>query len=232
MTTETESIIETPAAAADAPAAETVAAEAVATETVATEAAATDTPNTEEPGEPGGEASDGESVIATASESGKEEAVSFEGIKTPQGVEMDAEYIENMTPFFKDMGFDAASAQKYVDHMAELETQGQTDQLERFAKLKTEWVKAAEADTEIGGDQFTKSVQSADAAVNKFGTPEFKKVLKDYGLGNHPEIIRTFARIGKLMKEDSPGNLGDVAPAASILDTADIMYPDEKQSIN
>ena len=228
-----DSIIEKPVAAADeaAAATKTAADEAAATKTAADEAAAAPK-DTKESGKPEGEVSDDESVIADASDAGKQEATSYESIKTAQGVEMDSQYIENMTPFFQDMGFDVEAAQKYVDYHGELETQGVTDQQERFTKLKSEWVTAAEADTEIGGDHFTESVQAADAAVNKFGTPELKNVLKQFGLGNHPEFIRAFARVGKLMKEDSPGSLGNDPVPESILDTADLLYPNEKQTIN
>jgi hypothetical protein len=38
--------------------------------------------------------------------------------------------------------------------------------------------------------------------VRDLGGPDFVKVLNATGLGNHPAIVKTFVRFGKLLSED------------------------------
>jgi hypothetical protein len=70
-------------------------------------------------------------------------------------------------------------------------------------KQKTEaWVAQAQQDTEIGGDAFKQNVELAHRALTKFAPEGFVKMLEQTGLGNHPDLVRTFFRIGKQMSED------------------------------
>jgi len=81
------------------------------------------------------------------------------------------------------------------------------------------------SDKEIGGDSFTPSVKHAQNAINKFGTPELKSALDSYGMGNHPELVRVFARIGKAMAEDT--HVGGNAGGAEA-DQSKRMFPNMK----
>jgi hypothetical protein len=58
--------------------------------------------------------------------------------------------------------------------------------------LKTEW-----------GKEYDNKVRSAQTAVNHFTDESFKTYLDDSGLGNHPELIKTFAKIGETLSEDT-----------------------------
>lgn len=59
------------------------------------------------------------------------------------------------------------------------------------------------ADKEIGGDKLTASLSKAQQALETFGTPELKEYLNETGLGNHPELVKAFVKIGKAMSEDN-----------------------------
>ena len=48
-----------------------------------------------------------------------------------------------------------------------------------------------------------KGIDSANKAVAKFATPEFKEFLNSTGLGNHPEMIRVFKNIASVISESS-----------------------------
>ena len=39
-------------------------------------------------------------------------------------------------------------------------------------------------------------------ALDQFGTPELRALLNDSGMGNNPEVIRAFYRVGKAISED------------------------------
>lgn len=70
------------------------------------------------------------------------------------------------------------------------------------AQAKSDMLAAAMADPEFGGDKFAEATGVAKMAVEAFFKPEFAKFLNDTGLGNHPEMIRGFLKIGSQMKQD------------------------------
>ena len=42
----------------------------------------------------------------------------------------------------------------------------------------------------------------AKKALETFGTPELRTLLNESGMGNNPEVIRAFYRVGKAISED------------------------------
>ena len=43
----------------------------------------------------------------------------------------------------------------------------------------------------------------ATRAFAQFSSPELRSIMNDTGLGNHPEMIKVFAKIGEMLGEDS-----------------------------
>ena len=82
------------------------------------------------------------------------------------------------------------------------------------------WEAEAKKDAEIGGAAFDATVQSALAGLRAFGSPGLTKALNDSGLGSHPEVIRAFAKVGKLAQESpiiaGEGGKGNVSFAQSL----------------
>lgn len=87
-------------------------------------------------------------------------------------------------------------AAKYAESMAEKFTND-------MVNLRNEWATQARADKEYGGDNFDANLAGANAALQRFGSLELIKVLKDTGLGNNPEVIRLFHNINKTISQDS-----------------------------
>lgn len=75
-------------------------------------------------------------------------------------------------------------------------------QAEALAKASEEWKQQAMTDKEIGGPEFNKNVELAHRALKQFGNETLSKYLNESGLGNHPDVVRMFMRIGKAMSED------------------------------
>lgn len=123
--------------------------------------------------------------------------------KLPEGSQLKPETLEKIASIAKERGFTNEQAQALVDpklqsvltDIVSAKLQEDTKQL-----ANTEWVKEAKDDKEIGGEAFGRSVETAKRVVERFGTDSFKKALNDTGLGNHPELLRVFARIGKAME--------------------------------
>lgn len=121
----------------------------------------------------------------------------------PEGMELDKGMADAMAPVFKDMGLTQAQANKMVAAYAEAVNAHAKAQAEEIGNIMKSWVTKAKDDAEIGKAAWTESVRQANAVLKKFGTPELvQEVMVGQGVGNHPEVIRIFARIGKALSDD------------------------------
>lgn len=123
--------------------------------------------------------------------------------KFADGVPVDDAFKADMTAWAKEHKLDPKAAQgaadlaaKYGESMAEKFTND-------MVNLRNEWATQARADKEYGGDNFDANLAGANAALQRFGSLELIKVLKDTGLGNNPEVIRLFHNINKTISQDS-----------------------------
>lgn len=126
----------------------------------------------------------------------------------PDGVELDTELADALGPEFKDLGLTNAQAQKLVDKYVEIQTGRETGKAKAWGERVQGWADDAKADKEIGGDKWDGTVKDATRFISKMGTPELKEFLNASGGGNHPELIRIFAKAGALIKEDDPASGG------------------------
>lgn len=140
--------------------------------------------------------------------------------KQPEGQQFDAEVLNAYSEVAKELQLSQEAAQKVLDKVAPVMHQRQLQHIER---VRTEWVDASKSDKEFGGDKLPENLSVAKKALDKFGTPELRKLLDDTGLGNHPEIIRAFYRAGKGISEDA-FVVGSRATAAE-RDPAKVLYP-------
>lgn len=131
-----------------------------------------------------------------------------------------------VTALAKEAGLSKEVAQKLLDNRAaQLKNVFEVQKTE-FANKISEWKKELENDPEIGGVNFKTSILQANIILDKFASPKLRKDLDDTGLGNHPELVRFIARLGKEFSNDTmvKGGKSLAAPARSI---EDIMYPDK-----
>ena len=124
----------------------------------------------------------------------------------PDGFDAEQVKLDDVKAFAKDLGLDPVAdkdkAQKILDKVIALRGEANTAQEEVIAG----WADQAKADKEIGGDKFDATLASARTVIENaaFVTPEFKAFLDETGLGNHPEMIRTFARLAPHFTNDTP----------------------------
>jgi hypothetical protein len=143
----------------------------------------------------------------------------------PEGMTLNDGLLEQAAPLFKELGLNQEQAQKLVDFQAAQVEAGQQGQMDAFNQLKNDWVDQAKKDPEIGGDKFDETIGIAKEAMTKFGSEGLTKLLNDFGMGNHPEMIRFMANVGKLTKEDSPGETGN--PVGKPRDHVGVLYPEK-----
>lgn len=161
-------------------------------------------------------------------------------LKMPDGVELDKEMADALGPEFKALNLTNAQAQKLVDKYIEIQQNRAAENAKDAASqwsagaynyFKTngtpdQWPDKAKADKEMGGDKWDATVTSARRGISAFGTPALKEFLQASGAGNHPELIRAFAKAGELVKEDKPAG-GGAEGAGKPADPAHVLFPND-----
>jgi len=118
-------------------------------------------------------------------------------------------------------GYDFGDDEGVLDDFREFahQTGLSQDQAENILNLfgdiqeeeKTQRVKEIEdlaLDTKINlqkewGNKYEGKIDMATRAFAQFSSPELKSIMNETGLGNHPEMIRAFSKIGEILGEDS-----------------------------
>ncbi|HED3890520.1 TPA: peptidase [Morganella morganii] len=137
--------------------------------------------------------------------------------KPAEGQELDAEAVKAFEPIAKELNLSNEQAQKLVDvYGSKIMPKLVEQQAAQWQQQIELWAEQVKADKDLGTDV---SIGAAQKAMDKFGSPELKQYLNETGLGNHPELVRIFANIGKAMSEDGlvTGNSGGVKSAADVL---------------
>lgn len=137
--------------------------------------------------------------------------------KAAEGQELDAEAVKAFEPIAKELNLSNEQAQKLVDVYGSTIMPHVMKQIdEQWSRQSEQWAEQVRADKDLGSDA---SIGAAQKAMDKFGSPELKQYLTETGLGNHPELVRIFANIGKAMSEDGlvTGNSGGAKSAADVL---------------
>ncbi len=123
--------------------------------------------------------------------------------KTTEGQELDTAALEQFEPIARELNLTNEQAQKMVDlYGTQILPMVQKQQAEAWQKTTEQWAADVKADKEIGGDKLTANIGVAQRALETFGTPDLKEYLNASGLGNHPELIKVFVKVGKAMSED------------------------------
>jgi hypothetical protein len=144
----------------------------------------------------------------------------------PEGVKVDQELLDELSPEFKAAGLTSRQAQALTDKFIAKQTERAKAQGETWANTVTGWVDAAKNDPEIGGPKWDASVSDARRAVNTLGTPALRDYLEASGGGNHPELIRFMAKVGATIKEDNPA-AGGAGGTGRPVDTAHRLFPND-----
>lgn len=153
-------------------------------------------------------------------------------LTAPDGMTIDADLLTEATPIFKEAGLSNEQAQAILPAAKSLveKTQQATVQnlIDAGNQQRKAWLDAAKADEQIGGAKWDASLDSAGRALDALGHAEgseFRTTLNETGFGNHPEMIRIFARIGEMVGEDGDFVRGDAgAPVKPIWQR---LYPDD-----
>lgn len=136
----------------------------------------------------------------------------------PEGVELDADTLDTFKAAAKELNLPQDKAQSLVDMAAAL-VQKQADAFTaQMEQTTAEWRQSSMTDSEFGGTKLSETLKVAAQARDKFATPELAKFLSESKLGDHPEMIRLFWKVGQAISEDSTVLPGKPAGRVSFYD--------------
>jgi hypothetical protein len=127
----------------------------------------------------------------------------------PEGVEVDVGKLEGFSDTAKDLQLTQNQYQRLVEFDIERSAAAVQEMSGQFQERISSWADEAKADKELGGEDLDKNLGLAKQAIDTFGSPQLAKLIDapsadnpdGLGLGNHPEVIRLFYRVGRAISE-------------------------------
>lgn len=153
-------------------------------------------------------------TAAPAPGAATEAEVTYE-FQLPEGVQFADGEVDEFKAVAKELKLPKDQAQRLVD----IATKREQSRADEFKATVSGWAETTQNDKELGKPE---NLALALKAVETFGSPELKTILNSSGLGNHPEVVRAFLKIGRAISEDKitgKGNGGE-APRSH----ADVLY--------
>lgn len=185
---------------------------------------------TTEGGKPGGSADGQKGTQGGDKPQGAPDKYEF---KAPPGVALSDAVTTEFSAMAKELGLSQDAAQKFLDRIAPKLAEGNANAIsEAMKSTVNKWAEQSKADAEFGGEKLTENVAVATKAVERFASPALRALLGPYhreknpngtGLGNHPEVVRLFWKMGKAISEDKvvPGTTD---PGKGARSAADVLY--------
>jgi hypothetical protein len=122
--------------------------------------------------------------------------------KAPEDVTFDPQVIGEFEGVARELNLPQDKAQKVLDKMAPLIAKRQSENMQaQIDTAKKGWEAQVRSDKEFGGDAIDANLGIAEKALDTFGTPELKTLLKQTGMSHHPEVIRLLWKAGKAISE-------------------------------
>jgi hypothetical protein len=146
----------------------------------------------------------------------------YEDFNVPEGIELNQEAVAKASEVFKEFNLSQEQAQKLVDIQTDMAKQEAEAQADAWKTMTDKWATESKDDKEFGGAEFDANLATAKKAIETFATDEFKAMLNFTGVGNHPEMIRFFFRVGKEISEDGVFTGGK---ASGVKDPARVLFP-------
>lgn len=151
------------------------------------------------------------------------EKYDFKALKLPEGITLDTPLLSAVEPVFKELGLSQEGASKLVEahakalaaaevaREADFKTWMANQVKQHQAALKSEW-----------GTAYDANVTLAQRGIARIMSPAAKALLDETGLGNHPEFVKAFYQVGKMVSEDTPPAGG--VPAGVQKSAAEVLY--------
>jgi hypothetical protein len=118
----------------------------------------------------------------------------FEEAKLPEGVEYDSQLEGKFKSVAHMAGLNNKQAAMLRDMFAAYQTEAFTAAQTEYKTQRTEAESSLQKEL---GSAYEPTVNAAKAALKEYADEKFVGWLEETGMGNHPEIVRVFGKIGK-----------------------------------
>jgi hypothetical protein len=141
-------------------------------------------------------------------------------LKLSEGSALDPAALDRIAALAKAQGLDQEEAAEFLKM--------QEEDVQAFVtERKQTWLQQLKDDKELGGDNFNENVALSSRVIEKYASPGLKAELAKTGYGNHPELVRMFARLGKEMADDKAILPPNNSKGQKSLE--ELFYPSHKQ---
>jgi hypothetical protein len=147
-------------------------------------------------GEGGGTAKPG------AGETAKPNAPDAYELKLPEGATLADDDRAAFEQLCRELDLSQDTAQALLERQLDAQRQAREAAFAEMQSVQDAWRAAQARDKEFGGQALDANLATAVKALSRFGTPELVQLLNESRLGDHPEVVRAFYRIGKALEED------------------------------
>lgn len=146
-------------------------------------------------------------------------------IKTPEGKQLNKEYVEKYKEMAHKAGLLPKQAQAIMDHHIAFEEEMLANHKKNMEAQKTEGLNALK---QTWGQGYDKQIALAKMAVKEAGIEGLAEHLQKTGLGDDPVVIKLMAKMGAMFGEDklrgeAAGRFGGKTPAELQLEIDRIM---------
>lgn len=143
--------------------------------------------------------------------------------KLPEGMTLDEARSAEFSTVAKSLKLTQEQAQQLVD----LDVKRAQAQQAAHADTVKAWADELKADKEYGGDNLPATTAACKKVMDTFASPALREYLDATGLGNHPELVKFVAKIGKGLSEDTFVKGGATTTQT---DPAKAMYPNSQMN--
>ena len=143
----------------------------------------------------------------------------------PEAFEPNVDQVKAFAEVAKKHGLTQEQAQELLNVQSRGSQNHSKAQTAAWDKIKSDWYDTTVADKGI-------DLVAAKSALEKIATPALRELFQEMGIGNNPEIVRAFAKMGDLITrfEAATGedvmDLGRTSAAPGEKTAAQIIYPD------
>lgn len=126
-------------------------------------------------------------------------------VELPDGMALNANLLKELGTVAGELGLSKENAQKFLPIGVKMAESFALKQQEVYAQTRQTWRDQVAADKDIGGADDkarTANLALASKGLEAYGSKELRTLLDESGIGDHPEVIRLFHKLGKTASED------------------------------
>lgn len=156
----------------------------------------------------------------------------YADLVVPEGMTLDQDAANEIHGLAKQLNLSQKTVDQLVDVQKQLYERQAKKAADDIAATEVAWTAELKADPVLGGNDHDAKLAKATEARNTFGTPGYNQFLKDAGLENHPDTVRTWYAISQALGEGStvkPGG-GQQQGERTAQDRLNDMYKPRKKA--